>query len=179
MIKQTVEFTVTTRNRVVTGISRSIVEQPRIRYTGKPMPWFDDSRLLRRRYYSFSCVAPEPFGTISFVFATDSPDNIELKCLNHVLGERGYMDEEDSFTITNIQEISPHSLFKDLDKNVRSCIQWDLDKDKKIQSFAEVAGLYNKEYFETDDFFYVGMIHEHLPGLTIDKVPEGLREVYL
>lgn len=48
MKKQTVEFNVTTKDRVVTNIGKSYIEQPKIEYNGKPMPWFDDSKLLKK-----------------------------------------------------------------------------------------------------------------------------------
>lgn len=48
MKKHEVMFTVETKNGVVNRIGKSFIEKPHIKYNGKPMPWFDDSKLLKK-----------------------------------------------------------------------------------------------------------------------------------
>ena len=48
MEKQTVEFAVVTENGVVKQIGKSIMVQPKIRFKGGEIPWFDDNKLLKK-----------------------------------------------------------------------------------------------------------------------------------
>ncbi len=47
MKNQTMEFATVTDNGVVTKIGRSIILQPKPRFKGGSIKWFDDSKLLK------------------------------------------------------------------------------------------------------------------------------------
>lgn len=49
MNKQEIEFYVRSKNGVATEIGKSCINQPKIKYNGKKMPWFDDSKLLKKK----------------------------------------------------------------------------------------------------------------------------------
>lgn len=42
------EFVVTSANGNITGIGSAIM-QPNVKFSGKPMKWFDDSKLLKKK----------------------------------------------------------------------------------------------------------------------------------
>lgn len=47
--KQDATFAVVTKNGEVLKVGRSCVECPEIKYSGKPMKWFNDNLLLKSR----------------------------------------------------------------------------------------------------------------------------------
>ena len=47
--KVTGSFAITTENGIIRGIGNSSIMQPNIKFSGKPMPWFDDSKLLKKQ----------------------------------------------------------------------------------------------------------------------------------
>lgn len=46
--KQTVTFSVITKNNVVTKIGRSYIEHPRIQFNGNGIKWYEDEVLTKR-----------------------------------------------------------------------------------------------------------------------------------
>lgn len=42
-------FGVTSENGVIRNIGNSTVMQPKVQFSGKPMKWFDDSKLLKKK----------------------------------------------------------------------------------------------------------------------------------
>lgn len=48
MEKQTVEFAVITENGVINQVGKSIILQPKICFKGGSIPWFDDTKLLKK-----------------------------------------------------------------------------------------------------------------------------------
>lgn len=47
-MKQTTTFAVATKDGVITGIGKSTVTHPSIKYDGRKTKWFDDSKLLKK-----------------------------------------------------------------------------------------------------------------------------------
>ena len=43
------EFVVTSANGNITDIGNSAIMQPNVKFSGKPMKWFDDSKLLKKK----------------------------------------------------------------------------------------------------------------------------------
>ena len=43
------EFVVTSANGNITGVGNSAIMQPNVKFSGKPMKWFDDSKLLKKK----------------------------------------------------------------------------------------------------------------------------------
>lgn len=43
------EFVVTSANGNITGIGNSAIMQPNVKFSGKSMKWFDDSKLLKKK----------------------------------------------------------------------------------------------------------------------------------
>lgn len=43
------EFVVTSVNGNITDIGNSAIMQPNVKFSGKPMKWFDDSKLLKKK----------------------------------------------------------------------------------------------------------------------------------
>lgn len=43
------EFVVTSTNGNVTNIGYSAIMQPNVKFSGKPMKWFDDTKLLKKK----------------------------------------------------------------------------------------------------------------------------------
>lgn len=48
MKKTTLQFATVTENGVVTKIGRSAILQPKTNFKGGSIPWFDDSKLLKK-----------------------------------------------------------------------------------------------------------------------------------
>lgn len=46
--KQMIQHAVVTQNNIVQKIGKSTIYQPKIRYNGKGIKWFDDSKLLKK-----------------------------------------------------------------------------------------------------------------------------------
>ncbi len=42
-------FVVETDHGIVTNIGNSTIMQPKVQFCGKPMKWFDDSKLLKKK----------------------------------------------------------------------------------------------------------------------------------
>ena len=42
-------FGVTSENGVICKIGNSTILQPKVQFSGKPMKWFDDSKLLKKK----------------------------------------------------------------------------------------------------------------------------------
>ena len=42
------EFVVTSANGNITGVGNSAIMQPNVKFSGKPMKWFDDTKLLKK-----------------------------------------------------------------------------------------------------------------------------------
>ena len=42
------EFVVTSANGNITDVGNSAIMQPNVKFSGKPMKWFDDSKLLKK-----------------------------------------------------------------------------------------------------------------------------------
>lgn len=49
MGKQTWKFVTRTKNNEVVDVSRSIIYQPKVKYTGNGTKWFDDTKLLKKK----------------------------------------------------------------------------------------------------------------------------------
>lgn len=47
-MKQISTFAVTTKDGVITGIGKSTITHPPIKYDGRKTKWFDDSKLLKK-----------------------------------------------------------------------------------------------------------------------------------
>lgn len=45
---QEIRFAVTTNNKEITKVGRSVIYQPSVNYKGKGTKWFDDSRLIAK-----------------------------------------------------------------------------------------------------------------------------------
>ena len=43
------EFVVTSANGNITDVGNSAIMQPNVKFSGKPMKWFDDSKLLKKK----------------------------------------------------------------------------------------------------------------------------------
>ena len=43
------EFVVTSAIGNITGVGNSAIMQPNVKFSGKPMKWFDDSKLLKKK----------------------------------------------------------------------------------------------------------------------------------
>lgn len=43
------EFVVASTNGNVTGIGKSAIMQPKVKFSGKSMKWFDDTKLLKKK----------------------------------------------------------------------------------------------------------------------------------
>lgn len=48
MKKQTVTFAVETKNGVVQKIGKSVILQPKVKFGGGSVKWFDDTKLLKK-----------------------------------------------------------------------------------------------------------------------------------
>lgn len=48
--KVTGTFVVETDHGIVTNIAYSTIMQPNVKFSGKPMKWFDDTKLLKKNY---------------------------------------------------------------------------------------------------------------------------------
>ena len=48
MKKQTTEFTTVSKNGAVIQVGRSTIMQPTVNFKGGSIPWFDDSKLIRK-----------------------------------------------------------------------------------------------------------------------------------
>ena len=42
------EFVVTSANGNITDVGNSAIMQPNVKFSGKPMKWFDDTKLLKK-----------------------------------------------------------------------------------------------------------------------------------
>lgn len=47
--KVTRTFGVASENGIIRNIGNSIIMQPKVQFSGKPMKWFDDSKLLKKK----------------------------------------------------------------------------------------------------------------------------------
>ena len=47
-MKQTITFAVTTKDGVITGIGKSTIAHPPIKYDGRKTKWFDDFKMLKK-----------------------------------------------------------------------------------------------------------------------------------
>ena len=47
--KVTGTFVVETNHGIVTNIGYSAIMQPNVKFSGKPMKWFDDTKLLKKK----------------------------------------------------------------------------------------------------------------------------------
>lgn len=43
------EFVITSANGNITDVGNSAIMQPNVKFSGKPMKWFDDSKLLKKK----------------------------------------------------------------------------------------------------------------------------------
>lgn len=48
MKKQTVTFAVETKNGVVQKIGKSVIIQPKVKFGGGSIKWFDDTKLIKK-----------------------------------------------------------------------------------------------------------------------------------
>ena len=42
------EFVITSANGNITDVGNSAIMQPNVKFSGKPMKWFDDTKLLKK-----------------------------------------------------------------------------------------------------------------------------------
>ena len=47
--KVTGTFAVTSKNGIISNVGNSTILQPKDKFSGKPMKWFDDSKLLKKQ----------------------------------------------------------------------------------------------------------------------------------
>lgn len=47
-MKQTITIYTESKNGIVTNISKSTIEQPKIKFKGGSIKWFDDTKLIKK-----------------------------------------------------------------------------------------------------------------------------------
>ncbi|MBE5955699.1 MAG: hypothetical protein E7253_04530 [Lachnospiraceae bacterium] len=102
------------------------------------------------RYYYYTFTTTTPFEPWTFIFATDTDDNLYMKALNHAIGTR-YFDEKYGITIWTVKELNIDEPLSNVPTNVQEFLKVELDNISLTNTFKAYTSYFDLHHYENNE----------------------------